>query len=134
MEHVHWMPHGICFLWDPVILVMWMVGNVGIWLCYTIIPIILFRSALHVYAGYPKLRKTLYWFSAFIVCCGSNHILHAWTVYRPDYFAEALMSLVTFAVSVGAILNLYRTLPDLKEHLPLIEGGSDGRKGPRTDH
>lgn len=115
-----WMPHGYCFNWEYQILIPWIIGNLGTWICYVIIPVLLFRHGCVVYSEHPKLRHLCYWFSAFIVSCGSNHFLHVWTLWRSDYMVEAVMQLITFVVSVGAIRSAVTSLPRTREEVIFV--------------
>lgn len=120
MTHPSWMPHGYCFNWDPFVLLVWIIGNVGTWVCYTTIPVVLYRMALLVYQELPKLRTLLYWFAAFILACGVNHFMHTWTLWHADYTVEAVLQFITFLVSAGAVNALRKAMPAIREQVTIV--------------
>ena len=117
MIHETWMSHGYCFNWNLYVTLMWVIGNIGTWICYTIIPVILFRISLIVYHNHPKLRHLFYWSAGFIISCGANHFMHTWTLWHPDYTVEAGMQMITFLVSACALIALRKSLPEVSEHV-----------------
>ena len=102
------MPHGHCFLWLPQILWLHVISDALIALAYYSIPLALLyfvrrRSDL-------PFKNVFYLFGAFILLCGTTHILAIWVIWRPDYAVEgvvkaltAVVSLVTAAVGLNII-------------------------------
>lgn len=117
---MHWMPHGYCFNWELQVLIPWILGNLGTWICYVILPVILFRHGYAVYTEYPNLRGLFLWFAGFIVSCGCNHFLHVWTLWRPDYVVEAVMQVITFVVSSGAVWTTVKKLPHIHDEVTFV--------------
>ena len=105
------MPHGHCYLWQPGTL--WLnVGSDGlIAAAYYAIPIALYylvrerRSEI----PYPGL---LLMFAAFILLCGSTHLMEIWTVWHPNYRLAGALKGLTGIVSVGTTLALFKVIPD----------------------
>ena len=71
-----YMPHGACWLWNAVLIVLHAVGDLGTSLYYAVIPAI----ALYVYhrghlanlkAAYPRLWRRG---AGFIAFCGLSHL------------------------------------------------------------
>ena len=116
-EGWHWlrgsdafMPHGHCYLWEP--LTLWL--NVGsdalIAACYFAIPGVLYyfvrqRRTVISYAWIPLM------FAAFILLCGTTHIMEIWTVWNPDYRAAGLIKLLTGIISFATLLGLIWITP-----------------------
>src|ERR1700722_4040022 len=77
------MPHGACYLWDPGVLWLNVLSDALVAAAYYVIPIILFSFA--------RKRKdlTFQWvfvaFGAFILACGTTHVLAVWTVWHGTY-------------------------------------------------
>jgi signal transduction histidine kinase len=104
-------PHGFCLLWDPALIWTHVIADALIGLAYFSIPV-----ALIVFVTRrPDLRfKWAAWlFAGFIVACGTTHFFSIWTLWNPDYGPEALVKLVTAAVSVATAVALWPLLPRL---------------------
>jgi len=104
-----YMPHGMCYYWEPAVLWLNVVSDILIAVSYYAIPILLFRFA--------QLRRdiTFKWifvaFGMFILACGSTHLMAAITVWNPVYRLEGVVKLVTAAASVATFLLLVPLLP-----------------------
>src|SRR5438270_13606877 len=91
------MPHGMCFLWDPAVLWLNVIADALIAICYYAIPFVLFRFA--------RQRKDLafHWifvaFGAFILACGTTHVLGIWTVWHGTYRLEGVVKALTAIAS-----------------------------------
>ena len=103
------MPHGYCLKWDPALLMVLIIGNVGIALAYFLIPL-----ALRFFVGkrkdlpYPYMFKL---FAAFILSCGLTHLAKVWTLYHADYWVEAALDLWTALVSLLTAILLLPIIP-----------------------
>lgn len=108
--HLHaFMPHGMCYLWDPAILWTHVVSDALIGLSYFSIP-----AALAIFASRrPDLayRPIIWIFTAFIVLCGLTHLFSIHTVWTPDYPAEGVLKAATALVSVATAVTLWPLLP-----------------------
>lgn len=102
-------PHGHCYLWKP-----WLVGlHIGsdalIAIAYYSIPLTL------VY--FVRKRKDLPFdwifllFGAFIVACGTTHILEIWTLWHPNYWLSGFIKAVTALISVCTAVLLIPLMP-----------------------
>jgi signal transduction histidine kinase len=102
-------PHGFCLLWDPALIWTHVVADALIGLAYFSIPVVI---AVFV-ARRPDLQfKWAAWlFAIFILSCGTTHFFSIWTLWNPDYGPEALVKLVTAAVSVLTAVVLWPLLP-----------------------
>lgn len=103
------MPHGYCLKWDPALLLVLVIGNIGIALAYFLIPL-----ALRFFVGkrkdlpYPYMFKL---FAAFILSCGLTHLAKVWTLYHADYWVEAALDLWTAFVSLLTAILLLPIIP-----------------------
>lgn len=105
----NFMPHGHCYLWTPELLWTFVVSETLIVLSYFSIPF-----ALIYFVG--KRRDLQFdWmfklFSVFIFACGITHLLGIWTIWHPDYWADALAKACTAAISLVAAVLLWRLIP-----------------------
>lgn len=97
-------PHGFCIAWDPALLWVMMVGNAAIAAAYFAIPAMLLSAI-------PRIRAIIPWwllvmFAAFIVACGSGHIIKLVTIWYPVYWLEGAWDLATGAVSMATVFAL----------------------------
>jgi signal transduction histidine kinase/CheY-like chemotaxis protein len=103
-------PHGHCFLWQPVTL--WLnVGSDGlIAASYFAIPV-----ALYYYVRQRKAEIPYVWvplmFAAFIFLCGGTHVMEIWTVWDPVYRVAGALKLLTGFVSFATLLSLLWIMP-----------------------
>lgn len=103
------MPHGHCYLWTPSILWLHVVSDVVIFLSYSSIPIALIYFVLK--------KKTLpfnwiFWmFAAFIVLCGTTHIMSVWTTWNPVYRIEGIVKAMTAIISSITAVTLWFLIP-----------------------
>ena len=102
-------PHGHCYLWKPGLVGLHFSSDILIALAYYSIPIIL------VY--FIKQRQDLpypevFWlFSAFIVACGTTHLLAVWTIWHSDYWLSGTVKAITAVVSLYTAAALIPIVP-----------------------
>ena len=103
------MPHGFCFLWKPDVLWLHVISDGVIALAYFCIPFVLI---------YFVRRRTdmpfqaAFWlFGAFILLCGTTHILSIWVLWHPDYYFEGFIKAATALASIGTFLALIPMVP-----------------------
>jgi PAS domain S-box-containing protein len=103
------MPHGMCFLWQPELLWLHVTSDWLIALAYYSIPIALiyFVSRRRDLA----FRGIFVLTGLFILACGTTHILGAWTVWHPDYWADGAVKAFTAVVSIGTAVAMWRVMP-----------------------
>ena len=103
------MPHGYCYLWDPHIVWLHVISDALIALSYFCIPFVL------VYL--VKKRRDLpfnwvFWmFGAFIVGCGTTHLMEIWTIWHPSYLISGVIKAATAAISVVTAVMLIPLIP-----------------------
>jgi PAS domain S-box-containing protein len=103
------MPHGMCLLWRPEVFWMHAVSDGLIALAYYSIPIAL------IY--FVRRRKDIvfpwvfYMFGAFILACGTTHVMGLWTLWNPDYPLDGLVKVVTAGLSIATAVALWPLMP-----------------------
>jgi signal transduction histidine kinase len=104
-------PHGHCYLWLPEILWLHVISDAFIALAYYSIPIAL------IYLIHKRRDLTYGWmvamFGAFILLCGTTHVMNLWTVWHGTYRLEGLVKLLTAAVSIATAVALWTLIPTL---------------------
>lgn len=104
-----YMPHGLCLLWDPVLIWTHLVSDALTAGAYYSIPL-----ALLVFVRRRKdlaYRWIFVLFALFILACGTTHLLGAWTLWQPVYVLEGAVKAATAAVSVATAIVLWPLLP-----------------------
>jgi hypothetical protein len=102
-------PHGICLLWRPELIWTHAVSDAVIGLAYFSIPIAL--------AAFVSRRRDVaftwvFWaFAVFILACGATHFFSIWTLWFPDYGAEALIKAATAAASIATAIGALAVTP-----------------------
>jgi signal transduction histidine kinase/ActR/RegA family two-component response regulator len=104
------MPHGMCYLWQPGTL--WLnVGSDGlIAAAYYAIPFSLYYLVRERRAEIPYPGVFLM-FAAFIFLCGTTHVMEIWAVWQPNYRMAGALKAVTGIVSVATMVALFQIMP-----------------------
>ena len=103
------LPHGFCIKWTPELLWLYVVSDALIAVAYYSIPITL--------AYFVWKRRDLHFkwifllFSAFILACGTSHLLSIVVLWNPVYWADAAVKAVTAIISICTSIALVRLLP-----------------------
>ena len=102
-------PHGHCYLWKPSLVWLHVVSDCLIALAYYSIPFTL------VY--FVRKRKDLPFdwifllFGAFIISCGSTHIMEIWTLWHSSYWLAGFLKALTAVVSLYTAMALVPLVP-----------------------
>ncbi|MEI9971156.1 MAG: hypothetical protein WDO73_03355 [Ignavibacteriota bacterium] len=107
------MPHGMCFQWQPGVLWLQVISDLLIATAYYAIPVLLFYfSKRRPDVGFQWIFAA---FGLFILACGSTHLLAAITVWHPVYRLDGVVKAITALASVGTFLMLIPLMPTLIE-------------------
>jgi two-component sensor histidine kinase len=104
-------PHGFCLSWAPGLVALHAGSDVVIGLAYLSIPLAI--------AAFIKMRPDIkyswvaYLFVAFILACGTTHLMAILTLWVPAYGIEGLIKLVTAVLSIATAAILWPLLPKL---------------------
>ncbi len=103
------MPHGVCYLWDPRILWLHVIADGLIALSYYCIPVILiYFIRTNRELPFPRM----FWmFGAFILACGTTHVMEIWNVWHGNYLIAGFVKAVTATVSVMTVVMLIPLVP-----------------------
>jgi hypothetical protein len=111
-----WPARWVCGKWSSFHGWLYIGSDIAIWLAYFVIPaiIIFFIQKRHNLPFLP-----VFWlFGAFIILCGSTHLIDAVMFWWPGYRLSALLRLLTAMVSLATAFALIRDLPKLIEAKP----------------
>ncbi len=104
-------PHGFCLLWAPGLIVLHAASDAIIGLAYFSIPLAL--------ASFTSQRKDLEYswvihlFVAFILACGTTHLMSILTLWSPAYGIEGIIKAVTALLSIATAVILWPLIPKL---------------------
>ncbi len=102
-------PHGHCYLWKPGLVVLHVVSDALTALAYYSIPLTL------TYFVAKRRDVPFNWifllFGAFIISCGTTHIMEIWTLWHPNYWLSGLLKAFTAVVSLYTAYELVSLLP-----------------------
>lgn len=106
-----WPARWNCGLWTEFHGWLYIIAELMIWAAYYAIPFLLFR----VVTGRKDLPfpKIVWLFIAFILLCGSTHLMDALIFWWPAYRFSALLKFVTGVVSLFTVYALYKILPQI---------------------
>jgi signal transduction histidine kinase/CheY-like chemotaxis protein len=102
-------PHGFCLLWDPGLIWLHAASDIGIGVAYFTIP-----AALAVFVRRRRdlvFRPVFLLFAAFILLCGTGHLLDVLTLWVPAYWADGLVKAATATVSIITAVAVWWLLP-----------------------
>jgi len=109
MSPQDYMPHGMCFLWQPELIALHVVSDSLIALAYYSIPVALV---------YFVLKRTDFAFPSifvltglFILACGTTHAMSVWTLWYPDYRVDGGVKAVTALLSIGTGIAIWKVMP-----------------------
>ena len=113
MDHLQspgFMPHGMCYLWQPDILALHVISDSLITLAYFSIPFTL------LYFVRKRTDLQFNWifvcFAIFIVACGTTHLMEVWTIWHPTYWVSGIIKAITAAASVPTAILLVKLIPE----------------------
>jgi len=102
-------PHGHCYLWKPELVGLHLVSDGLITVAYYSIPLLLIIFLCQrqdiPFNGIFQL------FSAFILACGTSHLMEIWTLWHPTYWLSGGIKLITAVISLITAVTLIQLLP-----------------------
>ena len=104
------MPHGMCYLWQPGVLGLHVASDSLITLSYFTIPFTL------LYFVRKRVDLQFNWmfvcFAIFIVACGTTHLMEIWTIWHAAYWLSGSIKAITALASVPTAILLIKLVPD----------------------
>lgn len=112
-----WPPRWHCGNWTDFHGWLYIISDLLIWSAYFAIPLFILKYiSRKVNARFVRLY---FLFAAFILACGSTHLLDAITFWFPAYRLNALVRFITGVVSWVTVFHIIKLLPvatSLKTH------------------
>jgi len=104
-----WPPRWHCGTWSDFHGWLYILSDVFIWAAYFAIPFLLFRI-INKRKDIP-FPKIIWLFIAFILLCGTTHLIDAGIFWWPAYRISALVRFFTAVASIITVFALYKILP-----------------------
>jgi len=126
MDASGFMPHGMCFQWQPGVLLLHTISDGLIAASYFTIAAVLVYVILRRRLDVPYV-PTIAMFAAFIIACGLTHVASIVVIWWPLYWTQGWISAATAALSVLTAVTLVPLLPQLiaarsPKHLERLNG------------
>ena len=102
-------PHGFCLLWEPGLIWLHALSDIVIALAYFSIPLAI-MAFLRERRDF-EYRWVGWLFAAFILACGTSHVLAVVTLWQPYYWLEGGVKAITALVSLATALLLWPLIP-----------------------
>lgn len=102
-------PHGHCYLWQPMLVWLHILSDVLIAAAYYFIAITLIYF-FQARQDFP-FKRILLLFGAFIISCGTTHVMEIWTLWHPTYWLSGLLKALTALISVYTFIVLVPIIP-----------------------
>jgi PAS domain S-box-containing protein len=103
------MPHGMCYMWQPGVLLLHIISDGLIALAYLSI------SCALLYFVYRRIDLRHKWlllcFATFIIACGFTHAMEVLTIWHPAYWISGGIKLLTAFASVSTAILLITYFP-----------------------
>ncbi|MBW4517486.1 MAG: GAF domain-containing protein [Timaviella obliquedivisa GSE-PSE-MK23-08B] len=104
-----YIPHGHCYLWQMPLVGLHLVSDALIAVAYFSIPAMLVYFVCK--RGDIPFSRVFLLFGAFIVLCGTGHLLNILTLWYPAYWVSGVVQAITALVSCYTALQLIELLP-----------------------
>ena len=121
------MPHGMCFLWEPQLLWLHVVSDTMLGLSYASIPMALAYFSIKgskapLFADRSRTLQFKILLVLFVIMftgCGLTHMMAIWNIWQPDYYLSGLLKIGAGGISIFTAALLWPmvrkavTLPNL---------------------
>ncbi|BAY15099.1 two-component sensor histidine kinase [Anabaenopsis circularis NIES-21] len=105
----NFIPHGHCYLWQPELVWLHILSDSIIAFSYYSIPLML------VYFVRKRedipFKNIFILFGAFIISCGTTHLIEIWTLWHPYYWLSGSIKALTAIISFYTALTLIPLVP-----------------------
>jgi PAS domain S-box-containing protein len=103
------MPHGMCYQWQPAVLSLHVVSDGLIALAYFAISCTLLLFVVRRIDF--KHQWIFLCFAIFIIACGVTHAMEIWTIWQPTYWISGGAKLITAVASISTAILLISYFP-----------------------
>ena len=108
-SNTQYIPHGHCYLWQTSLVGLHVISDALIAIAYYSIPIVLIYFVRK--SEDLPFKNIFILFGAFILSCGTTHVLEIWTLWHPNYWIYGVMKAATALISLYTALSLIPLVP-----------------------
>ncbi|NER34049.1 MAG: PAS domain S-box protein [Oscillatoria sp. SIO1A7] len=101
--------HGHCYLWKPGLVWLHVASDAAIALAHYSITLTLVYFLQQ--RKDASMRLIFILFGAFIVCCGTTHIMEIWTLWHTDYWLSGFVKAIAATISLATAAILIPLIP-----------------------
>lgn len=106
------LPHGVCYLQQPELILLHVVSDALVALAYFMIPIALVYVSRRI--GWKlSFNWAIGLFAAFIILCGAGHVLDIIVIWKPLYWLQGWQRALTALVSIATAFAIIPLIPRL---------------------
>ncbi|MEH2067973.1 MAG: ATP-binding protein [Nostoc sp.] len=102
-------PHGHCYLWKTGLVWLHIISDATIAFAYYSIPFLLIYF-ISKRQDVP-FNGVFLLFGAFIIACGTGHLMDIWTLWHPDYWIAGSLKALTAIISIYTAFALISLMP-----------------------
>jgi signal transduction histidine kinase len=102
-------PHGFCLMWEPGLIWLHAISDTLIAGAYYSIPLALIQFVRR--RGDVAFSWIFRLFAAFILACGTTHIMALITLWQPLYWIDGLIKAITAVLSVSTAIVMWPLIP-----------------------
>ncbi len=122
-----YLPHGFCFLWNPRLLWLHVVSDTVIWIAYSAIAVML-GMLVRGSKRLIRFETVFILFGTFITACGFTHLLDVVVLWKPLYWLQGDLKLLTAGVSLITAVSLPFYLPRVKKTLAQAASSTENER------
>ena len=116
----HFMSHGYCYMWNPLLIRLHACGDLVIGLSYVIISTTLGYFVCRAHKSIP-FQWIFIAFGMFIIACGTTHLIEVWTIWIPVYWFAGIIKALAATVSIITALALPHYVPQALALIKAVE-------------
>ncbi len=109
LQSIGFIPHGHCYLWQTGLVWLHIISDATIALAYYSIPFLLIYF-ISKRQDVP-FNGVFILFGAFIIACGTGHLIDIWTLWHPDYWVAGSLKALTAIISIYTAFALFYLMP-----------------------
>lgn len=103
------LPHGYCYQWKSALVWLHVTSDSAIAIAYYAMAIALvYLICKQPGVPFPRILITL---AAFLMACGTAHLMEIWTLWHPDYWLSGGIKAIAAIVSLYAAATLFALIP-----------------------
>ncbi len=105
----YFIPHGVCLAWDPSLMLLFILSDSAIAIAYYTIP---FALIYFIYKRRDLAFRGIFALTgAFILACGTTHVMDVVTLWYPAYWLDAAVKFITAVVSMFTAAAMWWVMP-----------------------